>query len=127
MENIKVQRHNQSQAMNWHVFIFSIILAPAAVLILNMMMPPPEAASNSFTCTIRGGRQEVYVVVTDMDRDGNPMRRRGELFQGILKPGQSQTLKSSFGKLRYSFKRYNQSRSQGRIFSDCRGNTIRLP
>ena len=126
IENIKGQERSQSQTVDWHIFVFSVILVPAAVLILNMMMPP-EAVADAFTCTIKGGREDVYVVVTDMDRDGNPMRRRGELFQGILKPGQSQTLKSTFGKLRYSFRRYNQSRSQGRIFSDCRGNTIQLP
>jgi hypothetical protein len=106
--------------------IMSTILTIAALIILNMMMPP-QAGANEYTCTIRGGRQDVYVVVTDMDRDGNPMRRRGELFQGVLKPGQSQSLKSRFGKLRYSFRLYNQSRSHGRIASDCRGNTIQLP
>ena len=106
--------------------IISTILTGAAVLFLNMMMPA-EAAANSFTCTIRAGRQDVYVVVTDMDREGNPMRQRGELFQGVLKPGQSQTLKSIFGRLRYSYRQYDQSRSHGRIYSDCRGNTIQLP
>ena len=106
--------------------IMSAILIVATILILNMRTAP-EASAQELTCTIKAGRQEVYVVVTDMDRDGNPMRRRGELFQGVLKPGESKTLKSRFGKVRYSFKLYNQSRSQGRISADCKGNTIQLP
>ncbi len=103
-----------------------IILTFSAVVILNIMQPP-EAAANIYTCTIKGGNQEAYVVVTDMDRDGNPLRQRGELFQGVLKPNETQTLSSTFGELRYSFKRDNQLRSRGRVFSDCKGNTIRLP
>ena len=106
--------------------MMSTILALCALLILNITTPP-EADANTYTCTIRGGKQESYVVVTDMDREGNPLRQRGELFQGVLKPDQNKTLNSTFGELRYSFKRYNQSRSQGRIFSDCNGNTILLP
>ena len=106
--------------------IMLTILTLSTVFILNLTQPP-EAAANIYTCTIRGGKQEAYVVVTDMDRDGNPLRQRGELFQGVLKPDETQTLNSTFGELRYSFQRYNQLRSQGRIFSDCKGNTIRLP
>jgi hypothetical protein len=99
----------------------------ASAMIGAFLVLPIEALAQDFTCTIKAGRQDVYVVVTDMDRDGNPMRRRGELFQGMLKPGESKTLKSRFGKLRYSFRLYNQSRSQGRIARDCKGNTIQLP
>ena len=101
-------------------------LTLTAFSILSLMMAS-ETAANEYTCTIRSGRQDVYVIVTDMDRDGNPMRQRGELFQGVIKAGESQPLKSTFGKLRYSYRLYNQSRSQGRIASDCRGNTIQLP
>ncbi|MBW2408491.1 MAG: hypothetical protein JRF72_01745 [Deltaproteobacteria bacterium] len=106
--------------------IISTTLTLVALSILCMMMPP-GADANEYTCTIRGGRQDVYVIVTDMDRDGNPMRQRGELYQGVIKAGESQALKSTFGKIRYSYRLYNQSRSQGRIASDCRGNTIQLP
>ena len=106
--------------------IILTILTLSTVFVLNLMTPP-QAAANTYSCTIRGGKQEAYVVVTDMDRDGNPLRQRGELFQGVLKPNETQTLNSTFGELRYSFKRYNQLRSQGRIYSDCKGNTIRLP
>jgi hypothetical protein len=106
--------------------VISSIIVISALLGLYLMLPL-EASAKDFTCTIKAGRQDVYVIVTDMDRDGNPMRRRGELFQGVLKPGQSQTLTSRFGRLRYSFRLYNQSRSQGRISADCKGNTIQLP
>jgi hypothetical protein len=105
--------------------ITTIILAISATFILNISVPV-EVAANTFTCTIKGGNQKSYVVVTDMDPAGNPLRQRGELFQGVLEPDQTQTLESEYGELRYSFKRHNQTRSQGRLFADCRGNTIRL-
>lgn len=105
--------------------IITIIMAISAISILNISVPLAVAA-NPYTCTIKGGNQKSYVVVTDMDPAGNPLRQRGELFQGELKPGQTQTLESEYGELRYSFKRYDQTRSQGRLFADCRGNTIRL-
>ena len=106
--------------------VISAIIAISALLGLYLMLPF-DASAQDYNCTIKAGRQDVYVTVTDMDRDGNPMRRSGELFQGVLKPGQSQTLNSRFGKLRYSFRLHNQSRSQGRISADCKGNTIQLP
>ena len=106
--------------------ILSTILAIVAVLFANTAIPT-EAAANVYTCTIKGGKHNAYVVVTDMDRDGNPMRQRGELFQGVLDPGQNQDLESVHGKLRYSFKNDMKSRSQGREFAVCKGNIIRLP
>ena len=105
--------------------ITTIILAISAIFIINVSTPVGIAAT-PYTCTIKGGNQKSYVVVTDMDPAGNPMRQRGELFQGELEPDQTQTLESEYGEVRYSSKRHNQTRSQGRMFAECRGNTIRL-
>ena len=91
------------------------------------LFSPIEVAADGFICQMRVALDNYWVYIRDLDRDGNPMRQRGELFQGVLKPGQSQTLHSIFGKLRYNFRLYNQSRSQGRIAADCKGNTIKLP
>ena len=106
--------------------IILTILTLSTVFTLNLMQPP-DAAASIYSCTIKGGKQEAYVVVRDMDRDGNPLQQRGDLFQGVLKPNETQTLNSTYGELRYSFKRDMQLRSQGRIFSECKGNTIQLP
>ena len=87
-----------------------------------------ETPAAEYSCTIRAGRQDVYVIVTDYDRDGNPMRQRGERFQGVIKKGEKQTIKSVFGRIRYSYRLYNQSRSSGRNFANCEGGkTIKLP
>jgi hypothetical protein len=91
-------------------------------------MLPVETQAAEFTCAIRAGRQDAYVVVTDYDRDGNPMRRRGEKFKGVIKKGQKQQIKSLYGKIRYNYRLYNQSRSSGRNSANCEGGkTIQLP
>ena len=105
----------------------SVILFTSAVLLLGFMLPV-ETQAAEFRCAIQAGRQDAYVVVTDYDRDGNPMRRRGERFQGVIKKGEKQTIKSVFGRIRYSYRLYNQSRSSGRNFANCEGGkTIKLP
>ena len=106
--------------------IIPTILVFVAVLVA-YMTTPTEAVANTHTCAIKGGKHNAFVVVTDMDRAGNPMRQRGELFRGVLEPGQNQDLKSVYGRLRYSYKNDMKSRSQGQEFAYCKGNTIRLP
>ena len=87
-----------------------------------------EALAAEYTCTIKAGRQDAYVVVTDYDRDGNPLRKReypqGERFKGVIKKNQRKSIQSQFGKIRYSYRIYNQSRSSGRNFTNCEGGKI---
>ena len=105
----------------------SRILIISTVVFIGFVLAVETPAGN-FTCKIRAGRQDTYVVVTDYDRDGNPMRRRGERFQGVIKKHQTQTINSLYGKIRYSYRLYNQSRSSGRNFDNCeRGKIIQLP
>jgi hypothetical protein len=107
--------------------IVSGILFICAVLFTSVLLPV-ETQAAEYTCAIRAGRQDAYVVVTDYDRDGNPMRKRGERFQGVIKKGEKQTIKSVFGRIRYNYRLYNQSRSSGRNFANCEGGkTIKLP
>ena len=49
----------------------SILFIPT-VLFIGLMLPI-ETLAAEFTCTIKAGRQDAYVVVTDYDRNGNPM------------------------------------------------------
>ena len=103
------------------------ILFISAIVLIGFMLAAETPAAN-YTCKIRAGRQDTYVVVTDYDRDGNPMRQRGERFQGVVRKHQTQTIDSLYGKIRYSYRLYNQSRSSGRNFDNCEGGKIiRLP
>jgi hypothetical protein len=107
--------------------IMSGILFISTVLFIGFMLPIGTSAAE-FTCSIKAGRQDVYVIVTDYDKDGNPLRRSGEKFQGVIKKGQRQSIKSLYGKIRYKYRLYNQSRSSGRNFAHCEGGKIiRLP
>ena len=106
--------------------ISSIPFISAAFFIGFMFAVEAPAAEN--TCIIKAGRQDAYVVVTDYDRDGNPLRKReypeGERFKGAIKKNQRQTITSRYGKIRYSYRLYNQSRSSGRNFTNCEGGKI---
>ena len=107
--------------------IISGILFISTVLFIGFMLPI-ETPAAEFTCTIRAGRQDAYVIVTDYDQDGNPLRRGCERFQGVIKKGQKQSIKSLYGKIRYKYRLYNQSRSSGRNRGHCeKGNIIQLP
>lgn len=105
----------------------SSILFISGSLFIGLMLPVGTSAAE-FTCFIKGGRQDAYVVVTDYDRDGNPLRKRdyktGERFKGVIKKNQRQSIKSRYGKIRYSYRIYNQSRSSGRNFTNCEGGKI---
>ena len=103
--------------------IKSSILFISTVFFIGFMLPI-ETPAAEFTCTIKAGQQDAYVVVTDYDREGNPLRRRGESFSGVIKKGQSQAIKSLYGNIRYSYRLYNQSRSNGRNFTNCQGGKI---
>ena len=103
------------------------ILFISTVLLIGFMFPAETPAAD-FSCKIKAGRQDAYVVVTDYDREGNPLRSRGERFQGVIKKNQRQEIKSLFGRIRYSYRLYNQSRSSGRNSANCEGGkTIKLP
>jgi hypothetical protein len=99
------------------------ILFISIFLVMASMLPVVTFGAD-YTCTFRGGREDAYVVVTDYDRDGNPMRKRGESFQGVIRRGQSQTIRSLYGKIRFSYRLYNQSRTSGRNFVNCEGGRI---
>jgi hypothetical protein len=107
--------------------IMSGILFISTVLFIDFMLSI-ETPAAEFTCSIKAGRQDTHVVVDDYDRDGNRLPRGGEVFSGVIKKGQRQSIKSRFGKIRYSYRLYNQSRTSGRNFQNCeRGKIIQLP
>ena len=107
--------------------IISGILFISTVLFIGFMLPIETPAAD-FTCTIKAGRQDAHVVVADYDLDGNRLRRGGVVFSGVIKKGQRQSIKSLYGKIRYSYRLYNQSRSSSRNFQNCeRGKIIQLP
>jgi hypothetical protein len=107
--------------------IISGILFISTVLYVGFMLPIGTSAAE-FTCSIKAGRQDTHVVVDDYDRDGNRLPRGGVVFSGVIKKGQRQSIKSRYGKIRYSYRLYNQSRTSSRNFQNCeRGKIIQLP
>lgn len=97
------------------------------VLFLDVVSPVETFAAD-FTCFVKAGRQDAHVIVNDYDREGNRLRRGGVLYRGVIKKGQRQPIKSLYGKIRYNYRLYNQSRSSGRNFTNCEGGkNILLP
>jgi hypothetical protein len=87
-------------------------------------MLPVETPAAEFTCTMKAGRQDAYVIVTDYDQDGNPLRRHGDKFQGVIKKGQKQSIESLYGKIRSKYRLYSQFRYSGRNLAHCEGGKI---
>lgn len=107
--------------------IISGFLFLTTVLFICSLLPVETPAAD-FTCKIKAGRQDAYVIVTDYDREGNPLRAKGENYRGVIKKGQEQPIKSLFGRIRYNYRLYNQSRSHGRNSAYCEGGKIiKLP
>jgi len=100
--------------------IISGILFISTVFFVGFMLPIETPAAD-YTCKIRAGQQDAYVVVTDYDKDGNPLRKGGERFQGVIKKNQEQPIESLYGRIRYNYRLYNQSRSSGRNSTYCEG------
>ena len=89
---------------------------------------PIESPAAQFTCYVKAGREDAHVVVNDYDRDGNRLPRGGEIYRGVIKRGQRQQIKSRFGKIRFNYRLYNQSRTSGRNSTNCEGGkNIQLP
>ncbi|MDJ0984441.1 MAG: hypothetical protein QNJ26_02765 [Desulfobacterales bacterium] len=108
------------------VKLFGILFISTVVCII--FMAPIESPAAQYTCFVKAGREDAHVVVNDYDRDGNRLPRGGEIYRGVVKRGQRQQIKSRFGKIRYNYRLYNQSRTSGRNSTNCEGGkNIQLP
>ncbi len=121
--------------MNLWTYKMKTIYAKESLTILAVLLAvflfPFEASASHNSCRIKAGSNEVQVRVFDRDQDGNPIRNAftyGEIWKGVIKKGQSKSLKSSHGLINYSFRSLSDSRTYGGNFSTCtHGEIIRIP
>ena len=96
-----------------------------------------EATASQNTCWLRAGNDDVFVKVFDIDRAGNSapgnsyskyFLDKREIWEGKLNKGQTISIKSSNGKIRYDFKASRGYRTYGNNTATCsHGEIIRLP
>ena len=90
-----------------------------------------DAPAGHNSCRIKAVNDDVRLRVFDRDQDGNPIREGfndGEIWRGVLKNGESKKIKSSFGRINYSFRSLREPRAYGGNFNTCfHGETIRVP
>ena len=101
------------------------------VVLLAIFFIPFNASAAHNSCRIKAGSDDVQLRVFNLDQDGNPIRdgfSNGEIFRGVLKKGQSIKIKSSHGRINYSYRSLRDSRSHGGNLKPCsHGEIIRVP
>ena len=84
-----------------------------------------NSVADANTCVLKSDISKVYITVWDDDSDGN---RQDKIFEGWLKSGKRQAIKSQTGYIDFSYKSANDDRSYGDNLKTCSGgNTIRVP
>jgi len=98
-----------------------------------------EASASHNTCWLNAVNDDVSVRVFDVDRAGNTVdgnfyqkyfsgKGKRELYEGKLKKGQTISIKSSNGEVRYDYKASSDYREYGNNTATCsHGEMIRLP
>ena len=101
-----------------------------AVLLALFLFSSNAAASHN-SCRIKAGSDDVRLRVFDRDQDDNPIRDAstyGEIWRGVIKKGESIRIKSSHGRINYSYQSLRDSRSYGGNLTPCsHGEIIRVP
>ncbi len=105
-------------------------LAIIVVLMVIFLLPFSASAAHN-SCRIKAGSDDVQLRVFNLDQDGNPIRpdsNNGEIYRGVIKKGQSIKIKSSHGRINYSYRSLRDSRSYGGNLTPCaHGEIIRVP
>lgn len=117
--------------------IYLPVIATFLVTFIIIYLTPIEAAASHNTCWIEAGSQDVFVRVFDKDRSGNIIAHRNsrgyfsvghEIWKGKLEKGQKTLINSTYGEIRYDYKRSSDDRAYGNNTASCdRGGTIILP
>ena len=77
-------------------------------------------------CYIYADPEEVYVYVIEYTDPDRVLER--VLYQGTIAKGQKQLIKSSHGKIEYSYRRSSEDRAYGDNHADCvRGHVVSIP
>jgi len=89
------------------------------MMLSHLSIEPLSANAGENDCILKAS-VDVIVEVWNLDNQGNKGHR--------IWKGQRQSIKSRYGKIRYSYRLYNQSRTSSRNFQNCeRGKIIQLP
>ncbi len=97
-----------------------------------------EATAAHNTCRFKATNDDVFLRIFDKDSSGNTINdgnyyqkhilNQRPLWEGVLKKGQTQTIKSSNGAVRYDYKAASEYRAYGNNSATCsHGETIRVP
>lgn len=107
-----------------------VLLTLLSVLLAIILFPFDAVASHNY-CRLKAGSDDVYVRVFNRDQDGNPIRDAftyGEIWRGVVKKGESIKLRSSHGRINYSFRSLRDYRTYGGNLTPCsHGEIIRVP
>jgi len=110
---------------------FKMLLSILLTVMLSIYLSPLDASASHNTCRIRAGTDDVQISVFDRDQDGNPIRDAfiyGKIWRGELMKGESKTIRSSHGRIGYSYQSLSDSRTYGGNLSSCfHGEIIRVP
>jgi hypothetical protein len=102
-------------------------LAVMIVLLVSGTCPAPDAIAQDYSCKIRSEVTQLFTIVYEVHPDGNPGKL---LWQGTLKNGQQNELKSEYGRIFYRYKTDPDAQSEviNGVNRFCRnGEIINLP
>ena len=97
-----------------------------------------EATAAHNACRFKATNDDVFLRIFDRDSSGNTLNdgnyyqkhflNERPLWEGVLKKGQTISIKSSNGEVRYDYKAASDYRGYGNNTASCsHGETIRLP
>jgi len=105
---------------------YSVSLSILVLVIGIGLLFPAKAGAQEQSCQIRASRDNIYLYVRDMDRDGNPTSRI--IYRGWLMQGRTLPVKSRSGRITISYKADSDYRGSGRNEEVCiNDRTVSLP
>lgn len=79
---------------------YSLLSIALFALILAAIFTVQEAAAEEGSCYLKASNNDVFIIVYDMDPDGN---QGAQIWQGRLNQGESVKIKTPHGRFRYDY------------------------
>ena len=80
--------------------IFQLLSIVFIAMITNGIVSPPVAQAEEGTCYLQATNTDVFIIVFDMDRDGN---QGPKIWQGRINRGESVLITTPHGRFRYDY------------------------
>jgi hypothetical protein len=80
--------------------IFQFLSIVFLAMITNGIVSPPVAQAEEGTCYLQATNTDVFIIVFDMDRDGN---QGPQIWQGRINRGESVLITTPHGRFRYDY------------------------